>query len=1065
MNAFRSISIADDLNQVGAVEGFRPTRKAMQVVEAVVGNGSSRATSVVAAYGAGKSMAALAGLELLVGESGTVESLRQRIEAVDGNLADYLDSVGCAGQAILLCGAHPDLCRDIARQARIKPRSSVLETLSAIVAKARKGKVRRLAIVWDEFGLHLETLARDGRVEGLLEVQQMAEWAVRQKQPIVTLTTLMHKGVHSYTRRLPESARSDWKKIEGRFETLVLADADPDVYQMIADELDRKRPVNCSKMTDRARRAGFFAEFENKKALTKVLSRSAPLSPAALDLLPRLSGLVAQNERTMFGFIREAVARAEPEGQVGLVELYDYFSPAMRADTGPGGIYRRFMEAETAIARAESRLERIVVKSIALLQLSPAGGRANLSWEKLAFAIEEDAGASRQEIEKTVRGLVKRKLVIHRKRQDDILIWHGSDLDLAEIVRKEAVRLETSRDIVSELEKYFPAPAYFAPRYNYENSITRYARGRYAVAADLLDAQRRQALEAEAESEDALVAIVVDATADRKDVVKAAKKLSDHIIVALPNQFADTKPMMLEAIAIRSLSSRDDLAGADPLVKDELDMMLGEVESALRNSLDPIVNPDRGQVAWIAGRGGGKHFLSNGQSADEILSGLFEKRFKQTPQINNEQVVRRKVSPTSRSSRKRCVISILEKNGLPELGYEGRTSADASIYRTVFAETELYGPSRGEWKWADVSSIGDPKLRRVWRILEKFFCPPSEKCQNFEDLLRDLTAAPVGLREGLLPLMVAAGLQAFGRCVALREEIDGHWLYVGDIDASLIERICTDSSKFTLESRPLKSSQRKHLERMISRIAGGIDTREPDLVRAFYDGFIEWRNGLPASAMLDPKLGKFASMVQPLLRKKDFDPYDFIFCELPATRRKKEFQKEMADVFVYAASEIECAGQRIAKDAEDIAKDLLNRRISGPVKPLREAASAWAETLPLNNTEMRALDHEVRGIVNRARSACQDLHTDVGFVAALSGILLGIGLEAWDVDSATRFRERFENALEKAERSALEKADGSKKFEPLVRNRLSAIIDQLEACVGWSKTKHHLELILQEKAS
>ena len=206
-------------------------------------------------------------------------------------------------------------------------------------------------------------------------------------------------------------------------------------------------------------------------------------------------------------------------------------------------------------------------------------------------------------------------------------------------------------------------------------------------------------------------------------------------------------------------------------------------------------------------------------------------------------------------------------------------------------------------------------------------------------------------------------------------------------------------------------------------------------------------------------------MVQPILQKKGFDPFDFIFYELPAMRGKKTFQKEMADIFVYAASEIERAGKRIAKDAENIAKDLLNKRIAGPVKPLREAASAWAETLPLNNTEMRALDHEVRGIINRARTACQDLHTDVGFVAALSGILLGVGLEAWDIGSATRFRERLENVLEKAERSALERADGSKKFEPLVRNRLLAIVDQLEACVGRSKTKLHLETVLQEKAS
>ena len=475
----------------------------------------------------------------------------------------------------------------------------------------------------------------------------------------------------------------------------------------------------------------------------------------------------------------------------------------------------------------------------------------------------------------------------------------------------------------------------------------------------------------------------------------------------------------------------------------------------------PIAAKSHGLLAG----GGGKHFLSNGRSAGEILSGLFEKRFKQTPQINNEQVVRRKVSPTSRSSRKRCVISILEKNGLPELGYERSTSADASIYRTVFAKTELYGPSRGEWKWADVSSIGDPKLRRVWEILERFFSPPSEKCRDFTSLLRKLTTAPIGLREGLLPLFVAAGLQAFGRCVALREEIDGRWLYVGDIDASLIDRICEQPSMFTLESKRLKPVQKKHLEWMISRLVGEIDAREPDLVRAFYDGLNKWRDGLPASALSDPNLGESASLIQPLLNKRNFDPFDFIFRELPEKRKVTTFNKKVAKFFVFAVSDMELAGQRVGKDAEDIARKLLNKRIAGPAQPLREAASTWAETLPLDKKTMRMLDHEVRGIVNRARTASQDLHTDVGFVRALSGILLGIGLEEWDKKSASRFRGHLESALEKAERCALESLNGSKRSEPFVRNRLSSMIGQLEACVGWPKTKKHLEQILKERAS
>ena len=613
MSAFRSVSIADDLHRDGAVESFRPTRKAMRVVEAVAGGGASRATSVVAAYGTGKSMAALVGLQLLTGDSRKTRALRRRVAEVDEKLAKSI--AAAKGEAIVLHGACADLCTELARQAGIRARAGVAETLRAIAAKAQKGNVRRIAIVWDEFGVHLETLARDGRMEGLLEVQQMAEWAVRQKKPAATLTTLMHRGVHSYTRRLSDSAKADWKKIEGRFEPLTLEGGDPDDYEMIAEELDRPRKTSDSRLAARARKAGFFAEFADNESLAAVLSRSAPLTPAALDILPRLSGMVAQSERTMFGFIREVAAQAPPKQRIGLADLYDHFAPAMRADTGPGGTYRRLMEAETAISRAESSLERAILKSIALLQLGPVGERAQLPHARLAFAVAEDEGATRKKIDDALDALVGRKLVVHRRRQDDILIWSGSDLDLEDLVRQEVARLESDHDVVLELQEHFPAPAYLAPRYNHENAITRYARGRYAVADDLLDPQRRQALEEAAASEDALVALVIDATADRSDLIKQAGTLPENMLVALPEKFANIRPMMIETAAIRNLRSRDDLAGEDPLVAGELDMMLGEVETALRNAIEPVVNPDRGQVAWFAGKAGSAEKTRGGGQA------------------------------------------------------------------------------------------------------------------------------------------------------------------------------------------------------------------------------------------------------------------------------------------------------------------------------------------------------------------------------------------------------------------------------------------------------------------
>ena len=352
----------------------------------------------------------------------------------------------------------------------------------------------------------------------------------------------------------------------------------------------------------------------------------------------------------------------------------------------------------------------------------------------------------------------------------------------------------------------------------------------------------------------------------------------------------------------------------------------------------------------------------------------------------------------------------------------------------------------------------------MWSALEKFFDQPSKRRRSFVDLLANLIDPPIGLREGLLPLMVAAGFQAFGKCLALRENIDGAWLYVDDVTPSLIERICEEPSKFDLESRRLTASQRRQLERMVVCLAGAVDPREPDLVRAFYDALLAWKSGLPASALSDPHLGECASLVQPLLRKRGFDPFDFLFADLPAAVGCAPLHEDASNCFVFAVSDIEKAEKRIAEGAIDVAYELLNRRVAGPDQPLLKAAASWAAALPLGDAAMRALDQETRGIVSRARAADQDLRTETGFVTALSGILFGTGFDEWTEGSATKFRERLDGALERAEQSAFENADGSKQFDLFARNRMSSVVDQIADSIGWKKTRRHLEGIIKERA-
>lgn len=1058
MTIFKSVNIADDLDRASVVESYRPTRKTLQVVRAVCGLHGSRATHVIAPYGAGKSIAALAGITCMTAPSEVAGPLVERIASVAPDLAAALVDAPLPTEVCLLHGNCPDIGSALCGQLGVVPGTDLQGSLKNIVSHARRAQIERIVIVWDEFGQHLETLVREGRSEDLLALQDLAEWAVRRTNPVVTLTTLMHQGVSSFTRRVSDTAQSAWRKIEGRFDTLSLFDDGIDAYEMLADALNRPRSV-MTEQAERARAAGFFARIGDVSTIGEILSRTAPLTPAAVDALPKLSAQVAQNERTMMRFLSEELH--DPiQDVIGLPELYDYFAPAMRADRGPGGTHRRLVETETALLRATTALQRDILKSATLLQLGMATERVRLPKHRLIFAVSEGSNVSPEEVDAEITALLERKLLLYRRRLDDISVWHGADIDLATMVAEEAGRIALEIDTVSTLQRLFPPDAYVAPRYNHERAITRFARARYVLACDLLDNERREQLTRDAAVEDAFVALVIDGTADRLDLTDAAAQLPGHVITALPRRSVEVTAILTELSAIGELMSQKELLDSDPLVGRELLELKSEAETALRQALDKLINPDRGEVIWMSR--GASHDFHAGASQGDLLADLFEQRFALTPHIRNEQIVRKKVTATTRSARKRCVLAVIERSGSPALGYEGATSADASIFRTVFQRTGLYFNIDSDWVWATPAEVRDIGLREVWKKLKAFFSEPSEAPKDFSTLFDELTAPPIGLREGLLPLLVAAGMQAFGRHLGLREAIDGNQRYVEDINPSTIERICEFPNRFTLEVLDLTASQKEILKEHILTLTSEIDEQEPDLIRAFYDALMEWKSGIPEMAFTSRDLGNSASVLQPLLKKRWIDPIEFLLKDFPKALNLPLLSPETFSVFRRGLEEMENVSRNYARRAGQIAADLFNARTGSSKLPLLDAAETWAKTLPVTAEQARELDQEARGILSRAKSATRSPRGEVGFVTTLSGILSGTSFEDWTDESVQVFKKRLDAALQRGESLALRNADGSEAFEPFIKHQLATVFDRFEEKIGRDKLLKYIKDLYRE---
>jgi hypothetical protein len=205
----RSVNLRLDLSHAERFAHFRPTSKSAQVTDAIARGMPSSASMVIAAYGSGKSIAAGAGALMLENNPdsrGVIETLAKRLEGVDpaiGEFARNRTAEGRRGAALVLEGAQKAPLGALVETAESKlgiltvdkkRRGEPIAVLNATATAAHNKGFDRIAIIWDEFGRHLEGLVTSGRPEELSFIQQIAEWAVRQKEPAVTFTLLLHQS-------------------------------------------------------------------------------------------------------------------------------------------------------------------------------------------------------------------------------------------------------------------------------------------------------------------------------------------------------------------------------------------------------------------------------------------------------------------------------------------------------------------------------------------------------------------------------------------------------------------------------------------------------------------------------------------------------------------------------------------------------------------------------------------------------------------------------------------------------------------------------------------------------
>ena len=701
-----------------------------------------------------------------------------------------------AGLAVdpLLVAKGDDMTRS-----RLSP-SSVVHLARSLAAEAP------LLIVVDEFGKSLEAV-RDGLEDPYL-LQQLAEAGQGSGLPIF-LVTLQHLSFEEHLAGSGEPERREWAKVQGRFENVPFVESAGQVRALIGSVFDasdaafERRIARWATHQARTMQSLGIAELADAGAVATCY----PLHPLTVMVLPELCSRYGQHERTLFTFLtgqhpagvkRFVETTAVPARgrlpSVGLASVYDYFVGHGAIAGLSGRASRRWSEIATRLRDATGLSDRQIrmAKRIAVMNLIATTGVVRASRALLSFT---DPHADRRLTDLEAAGIAT-----FRDFADEYRIWQGTDVDVGRLIEDARLRIRQRRlvEIMGELN---PPHAAVAARHSAQYDVLRAFKQRYADAAEPVDPVDPFSVY---DGEALLVVDSIDVSPALSGGVASAKP----IVAAIPRDVSGLDAVAREVLAIRQCG-REPLVEGDWVARRELAERLAQAEVALEAALHQTFRADT--CRWFLLEPSGARELPTGRGS-QALSRAADIAFQYTPLIRNEVLNRTQLTSQGAKARRLLLGAMIERGGDADLGLAGY-GPEMAMYRAFVKrlhDATTTNPFRAP-------HAGD-SLSRAWEVIAGQFARAKTDRVNLKRLYAVLLSAPIGMKEGVIPVFLTASLLAYRDRIAIYE----HGTFRPSLAAEVSERMVRNPHHFDIKHFANTTGARRSV---VNALAGRLGVR------------------------------------------------------------------------------------------------------------------------------------------------------------------------------------------------------------------------------------------------
>ncbi len=787
----RSANVERDVAQREPLEGYVVTPRVLSVLRRIVSvardGRAGGAWSLTGPYGSGKSSLALLIDAVFGPESPTRDLIMGSIAVVSaemeaailavharhgtGKRGFYRGLVTAGGeslsitvfralQAVVGRSAQAITIREqpldgstVGDILRLDPRLHEISAPTLIRVACAIAEDAPLLIVIDEFGKGLEVVREHD--DGTYLLQQLAEAGQGAGLPIFVLT-LQHLSFEEYLVGSAAVTRREWAKVQGRFEDIAFVESAEQIRALIGSVFEPKNDTIRERI---ARWAAIQAEKMQKIGLGELSDPEAiehcyPLHPITAAVLPELCNRFGQHERTLFSFLagqgswgaarfieETEIDRDCPLPSITLEKVYDYFVGQQVLAGLSGREAGRWSEIATRVRDAAGLSDRQtrMAKRIAVLNLTSTAGVVRASRPMLSLT---DPHAVEVLSQLEVAGVVT-----YRRFADEYRVWQGSDVNIPLLVDSALMRLQrrSLAELMSSLEP--PAPM-VAARHSAEKDVLRVFRASYASAADPvapIDAF------SQFDGEVLLVVDSLDTMPTPSNGVTSAKP----IVAVIPREVSTLEEAAREVAAVQSAAD-EPVVAQDWVARGEVAERLAQAKAVFEGEVHRIFRS--GSCRWFLLGEDNAHAkeLPVGRGS-HTLSCAADIAYDSTPVVGNEVLNRVHLTTQGSKARNLLLSAMITRGKELNMGLEG-FGPEVAMYRAFLLRTGIHQSAGMEGGMVFCAPRRTSSLWPAWEVIERQFAHAKARRVNVKDIHAELRSRPVGMKAGVIPVLLTAAL-------------------------------------------------------------------------------------------------------------------------------------------------------------------------------------------------------------------------------------------------------------------------------------------------------------------